>query len=210
MRTDGELLAAWAAGDSRAGEQLFERNFAPIFRFFRNKMEEADARELTQDVFVACVESAAGFRGDSSFRTFLFVVARRKLLNYFRRRRRKEDNIDFGSVSAVDLGASCGQELARSEEQARLAYALSRIPLELQLIVELHYWEELTTAEVAEICGIPSGTVKTRLMRARQLIEAELESMVARPSNDLSSVVPLGQRIAHLRDAFVPPAGDGG
>lgn len=60
-RSDEELLAAWRAGERRAGELLFERYYEPVARFFFNKTDAA--AELIQQTFLACVEGAAKFRG---------------------------------------------------------------------------------------------------------------------------------------------------
>jgi RNA polymerase sigma factor (sigma-70 family) len=83
--TDLELLASWRDGDTKAGNALFDRYFDALFRFFRNKVQEG-AEDLVQQTFLALVQSRDRFRGDSSFRTYLFTAARSKLYNYLERR----------------------------------------------------------------------------------------------------------------------------
>ncbi len=73
-----------------------------------------------------------------------------------------------------DLGTSPSQLVARHKEHTLLLAALRRIPLELQITVELHYWEELTTSELSQVMDIPHGTVKSRLRRAREALCREL------------------------------------
>jgi RNA polymerase sigma-70 factor (ECF subfamily) len=95
--TDADLLRAWADGNKSAGEQLFERHFEAIARFFRNKLTaEAQHEDLIQQTFLGCVEARDRFRGDASFRSFLFAIAHNQLGKHWRSRRR--DRLDFPEV----------------------------------------------------------------------------------------------------------------
>ncbi|HFE45477.1 MAG TPA: RNA polymerase subunit sigma-70, partial [Nannocystis exedens] len=83
MEDDFALLDAWRDGDLDAGSRLFDRHFESIHRFLRNKVgDETD--EVMQRTLLACVESRDRFRRASSFRTFLFGVARLELLSHYR------------------------------------------------------------------------------------------------------------------------------
>ena len=81
--TDQELLAAWKNGDRERGNRLFSRHVRSISTFFRSKLAEG-AEDLTQRTFLALVEQADRFRGDSSVRTYLFGIARKQLLMHLR------------------------------------------------------------------------------------------------------------------------------
>ncbi len=176
---DAELLEAWAGGDKAAGERLFERHFEAVARFFRNKLAADVAHEdLIQQTFLGCVEARDRFRGEASFRSFLFAIAHRQLAKHWRSRSR--DRLDFQTVSIFDLDASPSAALAQNQEQQRLLLALRRIPIDSQVALELHYWESMTAAEIGEVLGIPLGTAKTRLRRAKQLLEAELRAVSVR------------------------------
>ncbi|PRP90532.1 ECF RNA polymerase sigma-E factor [Enhygromyxa salina] len=174
--SDAQLLRAWADGDKRAGEQLFERHFEAIARFFRNKLPaDTQHEDLIQQTFLGCVEARDRFRGDSSFRSFLYAIAHNQLAKHWRSRSR--DRVDLKSVSAFDLDPSPSAALARDQDQHQLLLALRRIPLDSQVALELHYWEAMTAAEIGEVLGVPLGTAKTRLRRAKQLLEAELRAL---------------------------------
>jgi RNA polymerase sigma factor (sigma-70 family) len=153
---------------------LFERHFESVARFFRNKAG-ANHDDLIQQTFLGCVESRDSFRQDSSFRTFLFGVARNVLGKHYRGAGRR--TLDFEAVSVHDLGDSPSQVVARDREQQLLLQALRRIPLDGQIALELHYWESMTAAELAQVLGIPLGTAKTRLRRAKQLLENEVQQL---------------------------------
>ena len=170
--TDRELFEAWSAGDNAAGNDLFQRHFTSIFNFFHNRVAD-DAGELTQATFLGALEARTRFRGDASFRTFLFAIARRQLLKFFETKRRHA-RVTFRTVSLADLGTTLGTRLAAEQDQHRLREAMTRLPVDLQLALELHYWEGLTTAELGEVLECPQGTAKRWLWRARQLLAEDL------------------------------------
>jgi RNA polymerase sigma factor (sigma-70 family) len=172
--SDFELLDAWAAGDRGAGGELLTRHFHAVFRFFSNKVATG-TEDLVQQTFLAAVETHDRFRRDASFRAFLLGTARNVLYNEFRRRRRKDDRIDFTSLSAMDLAPSPSTIVADKVEQRQLLEGLRRIPLDYQITLELHLWEGLTGPEMAEVLGIAEPGVRSRLRRAKQALGKQLE-----------------------------------
>jgi RNA polymerase sigma-70 factor (ECF subfamily) len=184
---DLALLERWRAGDARAGNELFERHFESVYRFFANKAR-ADAADLVQRTFLGCVEARDRFRAASSFRTFLFAIARYELLGYWRRRAPAADET---ASSMSEVAPSPSAALIERHEHRILLEALRGIPLELQIAIELHYWEQLATPEIAEILEIPVGTAKSRLRRARESLLAkiaELETDADRLSTTLANL----------------------
>lgn len=194
--SDLELLEAWRGGDLRAGNALFQRHFAALSRFFRNKID-VGVEDLIQDTFLACVEGRDRFAGRSSFRTYLFSVAR--YLLYARYRRRQRD-LDVTVTSVIDLGASPSRPLGRREEEAALLKALRSIPIEHQIALELAYWEGMKGPEIAEVLGINANTARSRLARARAALRKALAEGGA--SLGLSNATPadLDAWAASLRD----------
>lgn len=175
--SDSELLDAWAGGAPAAGEALVRRHYGAISRFFANKVSR-DPEELVQRTFLRCVENRATYRGDAPFRAYLFGVARNVLLEHFREKRRQADiDVDGGVSSAHALDPSPSQMISQRREIALLLESLRRVPLDLQVLLELSYWEDLTTSDVAAILDIPQGTVKGRLSRARRLLALEYERL---------------------------------
>lgn len=176
--TDFELLDAWRAGDTTAGNELFRRHFRSLARFFFNKVDETDVEDLIQRSFLACVESRDAFQQRSTFRTYLFAVARNEMLMHFRRTKGREC-IDLASESVVALGTSPSRAAARAEERQRLMSALRELTADQQTLIELHYWEGLRGPELADVFGIDPTTVRTRLHRARQVLRDALGSLDA-------------------------------
>ncbi|MEM7160131.1 MAG: sigma-70 family RNA polymerase sigma factor [Myxococcota bacterium] len=177
MQSDRELLEAWQGGDAGAGETLFRRYFDRACRFFYNKVDHG-VEDLIQQTFLACLENRERFRGDSSFFTFLIGVGKNVLRLHYRRQRR-DARIDFHTTSVFDLSPSPSRIVAQRMDEQRVLDGLRKIPIELQIVLELHYWEEMSATRVAETLEIPVGTAKTRLRRGKQLLREQLDEGTA-------------------------------
>jgi RNA polymerase sigma-70 factor (ECF subfamily) len=160
-RSDRDLLDGWRAGDAAAGSELFERHFDALYRFFRGKAE-GGVDDLVQETFLACLRSRDALRGEASFRTYLFTVARHELYAYWRNRQRRAGDVDVGEISLADLATSPSGVVARKAEHQLLLRALRAIPLDLQIALELHFWQGLTGPELAVVLEVPEGTVRSR------------------------------------------------
>ena len=176
MATDEDLVAAWRRGDQRAGEQLFERYYDAIARFFYNKAGDR-APDLLQKTFLACVEGVSRMRDETRFRSYLFGIAHNVLRKFYRDKSRRGVDLDFEQVSVFDLSPSPSKAIVARQEQRLLLEALRHIPLDYQVVIELFYWEGLTAADIAEITEAPLGTIKTRIRRGRQLVEDQLAAL---------------------------------
>lgn len=173
---DFALLDAWTQGDAKAGDALLRRHFASLYRFFSSKVDDG-AEDLVQTTLLRCIESRDRFARRSSFRTYLFTVARNTFIDRLRKRLRAPNALDFAEVSLVDLRTSPSAAAARDEEHAALIAALRALPLEIQMAVELTYWEGLNAVEVAEISGVTPSSVRSRLTRARQALRTLLPNL---------------------------------
>ena len=197
--SDFDLLAAWCDGDASAGQALFARHFQAVYRFFCNKIgPEVD--DLVQDTFLAMTKARGNFRGQSTFRTFLFGVAYNQLLKHRERwaRSGRVDAFDTARVAAIETSPS--RVVARQQEHALLLQALRRLPLELQAILELFYWEGCTSAQISEALGVPAGTIRGRLRRGRAQLETLIEQAKAAPEVTRSTIEGLDQWLS------TPPA----
>ena len=202
MSSDSELFERWVSGDAEAGRQLFRRHYDGVARFFRNKVG-AEWGELCQRTFLACLEAAPSFRREGSFRSFLFGIAYRQLRRHYQAQAR--ERIDFGSRSIHDLDPTASAVHAAREEQQLLLVALRRIPLELQVILELVYWEELSAQACAEILDIPVGTAKSRLRRARERLEQALAELASSPEQLEQTRTRLADWARELRANLAAP-----
>lgn len=171
---DLALLDRWRAGDMAAGQTLFGRYFREVYRFFAHKVV-GDADDLVQRTFTACVSGRDQFRGRSSFRTYVFAIARNQLYEHLRRQP-KAEYVDFDVISIADLVTSVAGKLDRANQIERVQSALAKLPSEQQLLLELHYWHELDTIELGEIFETAPGTIRVRLLRARNALREVLDT----------------------------------
>jgi RNA polymerase sigma-70 factor (ECF subfamily) len=193
------LLQAWQQGDKRAGEVLFERYYGVLVRFFANKVA-GDPLDIIHETFLGCISGLP--RLQQSFRSFLFGVAYNQLKKYYERQRMDAQRFDPASQSAADLAPGPGTMVARGVEQQLLLDALRRIPVQHQVVIELFYWEELTSAEIGEALELPDGTVRTRLRRARVLLEQALRQVSEDPRVYEATRDGLDGWVAKIRAAY--------
>jgi RNA polymerase sigma-70 factor (ECF subfamily) len=174
---DADLLDEWRAGDVGSGDELFKRHYDAIYRFFARKLALEDVEELVQRTFLPLVEGRERYRGDASVRTFVFAIARNLLLTHFRERRALA-SVDPTEQSLADLLApSPTQALSGKQDNRLLLEALRCIPLDLQMAIELRYWEEFEAPEIARILDIPLGTTWSRIRRGLERLRKEVERL---------------------------------
>ncbi len=179
---DASLLRAWHEGDRHAAQTLIRRYHEPITRFFRTKAFE-HAEDLTQRTFLGLAEARARFSGESTVRAFVFGIARNVLFEFYRsKKKRGAGEPDFGVESLADLAPGVSTQAAERAETRVLLQALQRIPTELQSLLELHYWEGLSVEELGAVFELAPGTVKSRMHRARGLLQQEMGRVAASPS----------------------------
>jgi len=186
VEADFDLLDRWQNGDRAAGEALFVRHFDALCRFFATKIH-GDADELVQKTLLACVAAKGQFRKESSFRTYLFTVARHELYHHLRKRRLDGERLDFSVTSVAELVTTPATRLARDAARRRLVEVLRTLSLEQQTLLELHYWEDLDIAALAEVFDVTSNAIRVRLFRARQALRERLEA-----TGDLAAVTWAG------------------
>jgi RNA polymerase sigma factor (sigma-70 family) len=170
---DLELLARWRSGDNRAGGTLAQRHLDSLHRFFTRRARGYED-DLVQQTLVACVEARDTFRGESSFRAYLFGIARFQLLSHYRSVH--PPSVLEHTVLSKANGSPPTGERSEPDEGLLLKLALRQIPAFQRIAVELTYWKDLTAPEVAELLGIPENTVYSRLRRGK----AQLRNMLER------------------------------
>lgn len=180
LRMDEQLVARWRAGDRHACAELFATYYDGVARFFRNKVP-GQADDLIQRTFLCCFEGIERLHDAAKFRSFLFAIAHNVLREHLRER--VHVSLDLESQRAIDLDPTPSAQLAAREQQRLLIVALRHIPLAHQIVLELHYWEQMTGADIAEILDEPIGTIKTRLRRARQLLEQAITALAQSPAS---------------------------
>jgi RNA polymerase sigma-70 factor (ECF subfamily) len=184
---DVVVLQRWRDGDQRAGEELCARHFEGIYRFFEYKLPE-EADDLTQRTFLACLKARDQFRAQSTFRTYLYSIARNELYMWFRRQPRWQ-HVDLEVSSLNELVSSPSKQLGKQQELEQVRAALRQLPVEQQLLLEFHYWHDLEAAELAELFATNPGTIRVRLLRARRSLRERLATVDLPAADRLSSAL---------------------
>lgn len=179
MHDDAALLEAWRGGDLAAGHRLFQRHFDAVLRFFANKVR-SDPEDFVQEAFAGCVRGRDRVREATGFRAYLFGVAYNVLREHYRTSYREGSPEPLESCSVEDLSPGPSTMMRERERDALLLEALRKLPMELQAVLELFYWEELSSAEIGAALGIPAGTARSRLRRGREQLEQVLVELHAR------------------------------
>lgn len=165
-RTDAELLGVVRAGDLSALKVLYDRH-APwlAVRLSRRCGDSEVVADVLQDTFVAVWQSPAGFRGDGEVGAWLWGIASRRLVSRLRRRRTVVVLAQVPQQGQVAPGVE--EEVLRDVRYGELGPALNGLSPEMRAVVQATVMDGLSTSEAAELLHIPSGTVKTRLHRAK-------------------------------------------
>lgn len=168
VMTDEELLAAIGHGDRGALQELHGRHAVWMTARLRRRCSDADAvAEAVQDTFVAVWKSAARWDGRGEPAAWLWGIAIRRLIGTLRIRGRWDRAAAAAKLAGPEVVVAAEDQVLLGVEHGDLAGALRRLSPELRSVVQATVLDGLTTREAGRLLGIPSGTVKTRMMRAR-------------------------------------------
>lgn len=173
-RTDEELLAAVAHGDRGALRELHDRHSPWITSRLRRRCADGDiVADAVQDTFVAVWKGAGRWDGRGQPGAWLWGIAIRRLIGVLRSRRRWAPTSRWAATGAGVVIAAEEQVLL-GIEHGDLAGALGELSPELRAVVQATVFDGLTSREASHLLGIPSGTVKTRMMRAKAQLRGSL------------------------------------
>jgi len=184
---DGELVARWQSGDERAFEELVKIHEQRVFRLlFRMMGNREEAEDVAQEAFLSLHRHGHRFRREARFSTFVYRVAANAALNRRRalgRNRNRVKELKVSQQAGFDLPPAPRDPedaAAGSEAQQRVQAALLELPEDLRVAILLYDIEGQSYQEVARVLGIPEGTVKSRIHRARNALRDLLRSYVGR------------------------------
>jgi RNA polymerase sigma-70 factor (ECF subfamily) len=174
--TDGDLIVRTGKGDRDAFEQLYKRFARPVFGLALRRLgDRFRAEDAVQETFTSVWRSARTYRPDrGAGGTWLYAVARNAIAD--RARARSEPAAVAPDLPSGEPGPA--EETEDSWVSWRVHRAVSELPEQERVLLELAYWSGLSQSEVADYLGIPLGTVKTRtraaLARLADVLEGEL------------------------------------
>lgn len=162
LSDDASLLRAWAQGETAAGTAFIRRYGPLLWRYFSNKLS-SEVEDAIQGTMVACVQYRERLAQAKSPRAYVLSIARHHLYEVVRRRGLASPYVS--SIASTE--ASPSSTVHRMRRADALRRAVRELPLVYQEVLELHYWEGLEGAALTEALGVPEGTMRSRLRRAR-------------------------------------------
>lgn len=188
--SDLELLRRWRAGEAAAGNRLCKQYDEVLRRYFATKVPADEVPELIQQTWLAMsgardtlhIDAVEGERTRmlGSFRCYLFGIARHMVLGYYKARQRRLGVAFDPEVECLaTLEPSISRQLSAHRNLQWVELALQSLPLDLQLLFEGHYLEDLSGSELAKLLGVPEGTVRSRLRKARELLNEAINRLKA-------------------------------
>jgi RNA polymerase sigma-70 factor (ECF subfamily) len=177
QQTDEQLMARAAAGNDTAFEELYRRYARRLKGFFFMQLggDEELAADATHDAFLRAYEARSRYQEGRKVDTWLFTIAYNICKNHYRSNAYEAQllvSLDAEPVSSQQIEV----ELDAAMLDEALAQVLNELPAPLHQIFSLHYQEELTIPQIAEIVGIPEGTVKSRLHKTMNIIRKKLKN----------------------------------
>ncbi|MDG1469123.1 MAG: RNA polymerase sigma factor RpoE [Glaciecola sp.] len=185
--TDQQLVDKVKEGDKKAFNLLVlkyqNRVTNIVARYVKNSGDVAD---VTQEAFIKAYRALPNFRGDSAFYTWLYRIAVNSAKNYLVSQSRKPRASDVDAQEAEFYeGAGALHELASPESklltkeiETMLLRAIDRLPDELRVAITLREMEGMSYEEISEIMSCPVGTVRSRIFRAREAIDAVIAPLI--------------------------------
>ncbi len=166
------MIAAIRNGDKTAKEELARRYYARLHAYFCSRIAREDAEDLTQATLMHTVARIERFREESSFRHYVFCVARRVLFERQRRSNRRLDTEEPGTEPPA-IQTTPSEHVFRAEYQKRLRHALATLNEHYRMVVDLHL-RGASNFEIAETLDLEYNTVRSRLSRGLSTVRQQL------------------------------------
>jgi RNA polymerase sigma-70 factor (ECF subfamily) len=172
--TDADLIRQWRNGDGRAATRLVERHAPGLARFVSGEGERDGVDEVVQDTFVRAFGAIDSFRGDSAFRTWLFTIARRLILD--RRRSERRSRV----VSTVEEGDAVTtfdalDTMVADESMLRVRRAVAQLSPKQKEVFTLRLEQGLSYKEIADLVGSTEGAARVHYHNAMRAVKEFLD-----------------------------------
>ena len=178
MSQERVLIQQCLSGNQDAYRRLIEPHQDFVFRVALSVLGNGEeAEEAAQDAFVRAYRGLGSFSGKVPFQAWMYRIAVRTALNVRRRRRlfeRLAPPAWFAGLASPETEAP-DVRFAKKDARIRLRAIIDRLPAKLHQVVVLTYMQELACGEISAILNIPEGTVKSRLYRAREKLQKQIE-----------------------------------
>ncbi len=172
-QSDEQLMTRAARGSNRAFEELYNRHARRLQGFFARRLgDDADlAADFMHDTFLRLYAARESYREGRDFRAWLFTIAYNLCRNHHRNQLTivSDEGVDITDEACIEV------ELDMKDLHDALRDILRKLPESYAMLFSLHYEEELTVPQIAQITDLPEGTVKSRLHKTMQIIKQNLK-----------------------------------
>jgi RNA polymerase sigma-70 factor, ECF subfamily len=178
--TDRDLVASAVAGAEGGFEELVRRYQRPIAAYvYRMVGDYESALDLTQEIFIKVYNSLHRYRSEFKFSTWIYKIAHNSAVDHLRRTSTREQSLFTGpeddqfELPLESNRPSPEQESERKERRIEIESVVRGLPASYRELVILRHSQDLTYEEIVEVTGLPLGTVKNRLFRAREMMRQQ-------------------------------------
>ena len=177
---DSELVQSALAGRESGFEELVRRYQRPIAAYVYRMVGDYDAAlDLTQEVFIKVYNSLSRYRSEYKFSTWIYKIAHNSAVDHLRRINTREQSLisgpegDHFELPIESTRPTPEQESERKERRIEIETVVRKLPATYRELVILRHSQDLTYEEIVEVTGLPLGTVKNRLFRAREMMRQQ-------------------------------------
>ena len=181
--SDPELVASAARGLEGSFEELVNRYQRPISAFVYRMVGDYDvALDLTQEIFIKIYASLSRYRPEFKFSTWIYKIAHNAAIDHLRRTTNRERSLYTGTeTESYELpleseGLTPEQQSEREERRGEIEMVVRSLPTAYRELIVLRHSQDLTYEEIVEVTGLPLGTIKNRLFRAREMMREQFIS----------------------------------
>ncbi|MCA1601137.1 MAG: sigma-70 family RNA polymerase sigma factor [Acidobacteria bacterium] len=178
--TDRDLVARATTGVEGSFEELVRRYQRPISAYVYRMVGDYEAAlDVTQDIFIKVYGSLARYRSEFKFSTWIYKIAHNSAVDHLRRNAGRERSLSSGIEGdqyelPIESGSlSAEQESERKERRLEIEAVVRSLPNAYRELIVLRHSQDLTYEEIVEVTGLPLGTVKNRLFRAREMMRQQ-------------------------------------
>ncbi len=184
-QNDADLVRQTLCGNTSAYNGLVMRYQRQVYNLAYRMLGNAeDAGDLVQETFLRAYGALASFRQDASFLTWLYKIASNLCIDQLRSRKARsalslDVELEEGREPAADSRSCSPEELAiRDSVQEVVQRAISNLPEKYRVVVVMRHLQDMSVEEIAGVLDMPTGTVKTHLFRAREMLRGRLRSVL--------------------------------
>lgn len=182
---DSELISKAKSGDQNALEELLSKYKVAVYNLiYRMVKDKQESEDLTQETFIKTFKSLPSFNEEYAFSTWIFKIATNNCIDFFRKRKLKTYSLDKPiqyKTSEIqqdhpDPNLNAEKNILAHERSEIIKQAIDSLPKKYFEAIELRHRQEKSYEEISELLGLPLGTVKARIFRAREMLNKALKN----------------------------------